>query len=37
MFISDKFVFTKGFFLCVCFLNFWAKVNAEFIEDPPAR
>ena len=34
MFISDKFVFTKGVFF---FLNFWAKVNAEFIEDPPAR
>ena len=33
MFISDKFAFTKGFF----FFFFWAKVNAEFIEDPPAR
>lgn len=32
MFISDKFAFTKGFF----FFS-WAKVNAEFIEDPPAR
>ena len=34
MFISDKFAFTKGFFF---FFFSWAKVNAEFIEDPPAR